>query len=128
LSPRQDIPGLTCTSWNLKALVPVLERHLPLDAAADVIERLTLTSGQISRANRSMQRIVRQAWIRQRVANRRVPYEEFADGVAARDWALLFEVCALLEVGHHHEATALITSAHARSASGDQGQAHGTPR
>ncbi|WP_369387272.1 hypothetical protein AB5J72_06335 [Streptomyces sp. CG1] len=95
----------------------MLDKHLPLDAAADVIAKLTLTSRQISRTNRSMQRIVRHAWTRQRILKGRIGYDEFADTVAARDWALLFEACALIELGRSHEAVAFIASA----------QAHRTP-
>ncbi|ANP53674.1 hypothetical protein J2Z21_009360 [Streptomyces griseochromogenes] len=105
----------------------MLDKHLPLDAAAHVIAKLTLTSGQISRANRSMQRIVRHAWTRQRALKGRIDYDEFADTVAVRDWALLFEACALLELGRSHEAVAFIVSARAHRTT-DQNRTHDDSR
>ncbi|MFF4606129.1 hypothetical protein ACFY12_25735 [Streptomyces sp. NPDC001339] len=89
----------------------MLDKHLPLDATADIIEELGLASGQIQRVNRTMQRIVRNAWNRLPAARRTPTFDEFADGVPAHDWALMFEVCALSQLGRDAEACALITAA-----------------
>ncbi|MEK2474031.1 hypothetical protein [Streptomyces noursei] len=89
----------------------MLDKHLPLDAAADIIGELGLKGGQIHRANQTMQRVVRNAWNRLPAARRPSTFDEFADGVPAHDWALMFEVCALSQLGRDAEACALITAA-----------------
>lgn len=89
----------------------VLDRHLPLEAAAEVINELGLNSGQTHRANRNMQRIVRRAWSRRSIAKRAVTFDEFADAVPECHWSLMFEVCGLILLGRDTEACALITAA-----------------
>ncbi|MGG2460514.1 hypothetical protein ACO0M4_11940 [Streptomyces sp. RGM 3693] len=98
----------------------MLDKHLPLDAAADIIGELSLKGGQISRINQTMQRIVRNAWNRLPAARRPQTYDEFADNVPPRDWALMFEVCALSHLGRGDEACALISAAcHLRAVHSD---------
>lgn len=89
----------------------MLDKHLPLDAAAEIIGELGLKGGQIRRTNQTMQRIVRSAYHRLPAARRPSTFDEFADSVPARDWALMFEVCALSQLGRDTEACALITAA-----------------
>ncbi|MGW0731696.1 hypothetical protein [Streptomyces sp. NPDC002851] len=101
----------------------MLDKHLPLDAAADIVGELGLTSGQTRRANRTMQRIVRNAYKRLSAARRPPTFDEFADGVPAHDWALMFEVCAMSQLGRDAEACTLITAArHLRAAHSDCAQ------
>ncbi|MER6548195.1 hypothetical protein [Streptomyces sp. NPDC001250] len=101
----------------------MLDKHLPLDAAADIIGELGLKGRQIRWANRTMQRIVRDAWHRLPATRRPPTFDEFADGVPAHHWALMFEVCALSQMGRTTEACALITAAHhLRSVRGDCAQ------
>ncbi|MFD7338491.1 hypothetical protein ACFV98_21150 [Streptomyces violascens] len=89
----------------------MLDKHLPLEAAADVISTLGLNSGQTKQANRSMQRVVHRAWLRRGSKKRSVGIEEFADSVPACHWALMFEVCALVHLGRDMDACALISAA-----------------
>ncbi|GHE09201.1 hypothetical protein [Streptomyces alanosinicus] len=89
----------------------MLDKHLPLDAAADIIGELGLNGGQIRHTNKTMQRIVRNAWNRLPAARRPSTFDEFADTVPAHHWALMFEVCALSGLGRTNEACALISTA-----------------
>ncbi|GGU26472.1 hypothetical protein [Streptomyces violascens] len=89
----------------------MLDKHLPLEAAADVINALGLNRGQTKQANRSMQRIVQRAWLRRSPGKRAVTFPEFADSVAPCHWALMFEVCALVHLGRDSEACTLIAAA-----------------
>ncbi|MFD3667213.1 hypothetical protein [Streptomyces sp. NPDC058672] len=89
----------------------MLDKHLPLEAAAEVINSLGLDSGQTRRANRTMQRIVHRAWTRRSTAKRTVTLDEFADAVPECHWTLMFEACALILLGRDSEACALITAA-----------------
>ncbi|MDF2269411.1 hypothetical protein P2Q00_28805 [Streptomyces coacervatus] len=99
----------------------MLDKHLPLDAAADIIGELGLKGGQILRANRTMQRIVRNAWTRLPSARRPPTFDEFANGVPAHHWALMFRVCALSQLGRTSEACAVITAARHRTAAPGDG-------
>ncbi|KUL23203.1 hypothetical protein [Streptomyces regalis] len=89
----------------------MLDKHLPLEAAAEVINELGLDSGQTRRANRTMQRIVHRAWTRRGTAKRALTFDEFADAVPECHWSLMFEVCALILLGRDTDACALITAA-----------------
>ena len=89
----------------------MLDRHLPLEAAAEVINELGLNSGQTRQANRNMQHIVRRAWSRRSISQRAVTFDEFADAVPECHWSLMFEVCGLILLSRDTEACALITAA-----------------
>ncbi|WP_327356297.1 hypothetical protein [Streptomyces sp. NBC_01304] len=89
----------------------MLDKHLPLQAAAEIINSLGLDSGQTRRANRTMQRVVRRAWTRRSAAKRAVTLDEFADAVPECHWSLMFEVCGLILLRRDSEACALITVA-----------------
>jgi hypothetical protein len=89
----------------------MLDKHLPLEAAAEIINELGLTSGQTRQANRTMQRIVYRAWTRRGPRKRSFGIEEFADSIPACHWALMFEVCALVRLGRDADACALISAA-----------------
>ncbi|MFI6088483.1 hypothetical protein [Streptomyces sp. NPDC051218] len=92
-------------------MTTVLDTHLPLAAAAEIISSLGLNSAQTRRANRTMQRIVYRAWTRRSRAKQAVTFEEFADAVPECHWSLMFEVCGLVLLGRDTEACALITAA-----------------
>lgn len=92
-------------------MTTVLDKHLPLEAAAEIIRNLGLNSTQTRRANRTMQRIVYRAWTRRGRAKQAVTFEEFADEVPACHWPLMFEVCGLVLLGRDTDACVLITAA-----------------
>lgn len=94
-----------------KTMTTVLDKHLPLEAAAEIISSLGLNSTQTRRANRTMQRIVYRAWTRRSRAKQAVAFEEFADAVPECHWSLMFEVCGLVLLGRDSEACTLITAA-----------------
>ncbi|MEU3742925.1 hypothetical protein AB0E78_38455 [Streptomyces sp. NPDC032198] len=87
------------------------DKHLPLEAAAEIISSLGLNSTQTRRANRTMQRIVYRAWTRRSRDKQTVTFEEFADAVPECHWSLMFEVCGLFLLGRDTEACTLITAA-----------------
>ncbi|MEV6840275.1 hypothetical protein AB0N17_38255 [Streptomyces sp. NPDC051133] len=89
----------------------MLDKHLPLEAAAEIISSLGLNSTQTRRANHTMQRIVHRAWTRRSRAKQAVTFEEFADEVPACHWSLMFEVCGLVLLGRDAEACTLIAAA-----------------
>ncbi|MEU9334132.1 hypothetical protein AB0D49_13380 [Streptomyces sp. NPDC048290] len=89
----------------------MLDKHLPLEAAAEIISSLGLNSTQTRRANHTMQRIVYRAWTRRSRAKQAVTLEEFADEVPACHWSLMFEVCGLVLLGRDAEACTLIAAA-----------------
>ncbi|MFG2684326.1 hypothetical protein [Streptomyces sp. NPDC048392] len=89
----------------------MLDKHLPLEAAAEIISSLGLNSTQTRRANHTMQRIVHRAWTRRGRAKQAVTFEEFADEVPACHWSLMFEVCGLVLLGRDAEACTLIAAA-----------------
>ncbi|MCX4666419.1 hypothetical protein OG453_07020 [Streptomyces sp. NBC_01381] len=103
-------------------MTTVLDKHLPLEAAAEIISSLGLNSAQTRRANRTMQRIVYRAWTRRSRTKQAVAFEEFADAVPECHWSLMFEVCGLVLLGRDAEACTLIAAARhleaARSAGG----------
>ncbi|WP_433547119.1 hypothetical protein ACQPZG_20085 [Streptomyces sp. CA-294286] len=85
-------------------------KRLPLLAVGDVITELDLNSAQIGRATVAMEHMVRLAYRRRRGNKIRLGYEEFADQVPECHWVLLFEVCALLDLGRRRQACTLIAA------------------
>ncbi|MFD3511979.1 hypothetical protein [Streptomyces sp. NPDC058657] len=85
-------------------------KRLPLLAVGDVITELDLDSAQIRRATTAMEHIVRQAYRRRRGSQLRLQYEQFADQIPECHWVLLFEACALIHLGRHHQASTLMTA------------------
>ncbi|MFG2143698.1 hypothetical protein ACGFRG_05795 [Streptomyces sp. NPDC048696] len=87
-------------------------KHIPLLAVAEVIGSLDLTGEQTRRAATCTELVVQRAWSRRPASQRRESFTEFAAAVPARNWRVMFEVCALLQLGRHHDALAAISRAH----------------
>lgn len=108
---RRAGPGPASLPFHLERHRTVLDKHVPLDAAADVINDLRLNSTQIRRVTAAVQRIVATAYERLPAARRPHDFAAFTDSVPAHHWALMFEACALRQLGRNTEACALITAA-----------------
>ncbi|MFJ4010283.1 hypothetical protein [Streptomyces sp. NPDC090026] len=88
-----------------------LHKRLPLLTAGDIIENLGLNAQQVTKATATMDRIVRRAWRLRPAAQRTLTLEEFEDAVPPCHWAVMFEVCALNNLGRHTEAKTLTNAA-----------------
>ncbi len=88
-----------------------LHKRLPLLTAGEIIETLGLDARQIAHATAAMNQIVRRAWHRRPVDKRAMTLEEFEETVPPCHWAVMFEACALNNLGRHAEAAALTNAA-----------------
>ncbi|WP_367132756.1 MULTISPECIES: hypothetical protein [Streptomyces] len=91
----------------------MLNRLLPLQEVADVIDNLDLTGDQARLAASDVQLVVHRAWLHRPPAKARQDLEGFAAAVPACHWPLMFEVCALRLLGRRDDAKDLLDAAQA---------------